>query len=553
MTVLPIVARELRVSSRRWATYILRLGAATSAIALAALIYLFVSRSSTTPAAEIGKVIFVVLSSFAFLYALLIGVRVTSDCVSSEKREGTLGLLFLTDLKGVDIVLGKLVASALDSIYALISTLPVLAIPILLGSVTAGEIWRTMLSLLVTALFSVCAGLFVSTFSINERKATAGTFLLVCFLAAGVPILLLIFQYYLGNDDWFSWFFSLSPGTSMVAALVNKPFAGELTRLYWNSIGVTAAYAVVLAAVAALAVPHIWQQRVEGRRNGGDGAAAPGDARRRQERNQLLDVSPTCWLVERAHLRGMWLWIFLLVVLCGWLWAFSESPNDMHYLGINLAWMYFVQGVVKVFVASEAVRIYSEDHRQGALELILCTPLGVNEIVRGQLFALFRYFRWPMIALLGTDLLFLAFGRTTGVGNSREIYQMFASMMVFFVLDAAAISIVGLWHGLVARNSRQALTSTLVRILVLPWILYGLANLSAMLGLDREIPGKYQLPMAFCLSLAVNGFFSWQAWDQLHRQLRSIAAARYGGGRGRSIWYRLGRAWSRLAGPVSPG
>src|SRR5690606_8901228 len=95
MTVLPIVARELRVAARRWSTYVLRMGAATSAIALATLVYFFVSRDISAPPATMGKVIFVVLSGFAFLYALLFGVRVSSDCISSEKREGTLGLLFL--------------------------------------------------------------------------------------------------------------------------------------------------------------------------------------------------------------------------------------------------------------------------------------------------------------------------------------------------------------------------------------------------------------------------------------------------------------------------
>ena len=31
----------------------------------------------------------------------------TADCLSEEKREGTLGLLFLTDLRGYDIVVSS--------------------------------------------------------------------------------------------------------------------------------------------------------------------------------------------------------------------------------------------------------------------------------------------------------------------------------------------------------------------------------------------------------------------------------------------------------------
>ncbi|HQU46125.1 MAG TPA: hypothetical protein PK867_25150, partial [Pirellulales bacterium] len=41
----------------------------------------------------------------------------TADCISSERREGTLGLLFLTDLRGHDVVLGKLVVAGLGAFY----------------------------------------------------------------------------------------------------------------------------------------------------------------------------------------------------------------------------------------------------------------------------------------------------------------------------------------------------------------------------------------------------------------------------------------------------
>jgi len=47
--------------------------------------------------------IFTAFGIVAFGFTLLCGVFLTSDCLSEEKREGTLGLLFLTDLKGFDI------------------------------------------------------------------------------------------------------------------------------------------------------------------------------------------------------------------------------------------------------------------------------------------------------------------------------------------------------------------------------------------------------------------------------------------------------------------
>ena len=57
---------------------------------------------------DTGLALFIALSAIAYIYSLRAGALSTADCVSEEKREGTLGLLFLTDLKSYDIVLGKL-------------------------------------------------------------------------------------------------------------------------------------------------------------------------------------------------------------------------------------------------------------------------------------------------------------------------------------------------------------------------------------------------------------------------------------------------------------
>ena len=94
-------------------------------------------------------------------YCLAYGRRSTADCLSQEKREGTLGLLFLTDLKGHDVVLGKLVATSVRGFYGLLAVFPVLAVPLLLGGTTSGEFWRVVLVLMDTFLFSLAIGILV--------------------------------------------------------------------------------------------------------------------------------------------------------------------------------------------------------------------------------------------------------------------------------------------------------------------------------------------------------------------------------------------------------
>src|SRR5205814_6060781 len=99
MTFLPIVARELRVAARRRGTYWSRLGAALAALAIGAVVMLIPDLRAPQ---NLGMALFVPLSIVSYIYSLLAGVFTTADCLSEEKREGTLGLLFLTDLKGYD-------------------------------------------------------------------------------------------------------------------------------------------------------------------------------------------------------------------------------------------------------------------------------------------------------------------------------------------------------------------------------------------------------------------------------------------------------------------
>src|SRR5688572_8955011 len=183
MTVLPVVAREMSVLARRKSTYWAR--AITGCLAVLVMLWLLiVSRTHLTHAA-LGSSIFLVLSSLCFTFTVLVGMQATADSLSEEKREGTLGLLFLTDLKGTDIVFGKLAATSLHAVLALIGVIPMLSIALLLGGVTLEQFGRVALVLINTMFFSLSLGVFVSSISKNERKAMGGTFLGLLLMVLG--------------------------------------------------------------------------------------------------------------------------------------------------------------------------------------------------------------------------------------------------------------------------------------------------------------------------------------------------------------------------------
>src|SRR3989454_10230113 len=144
MTFLPVVDRVLRVAARRRGTYWTRLlfAVVCAGIVGLALVFAGAMQGGTS---GIGSGLFHFLSLIALGFSAFAGVFLTADCLSEEKREGTLGLLFLTDLKGYDVVLGKLLARSLNAGYGLIAMFPVLATTLTMGGVTASEFWRMAL------------------------------------------------------------------------------------------------------------------------------------------------------------------------------------------------------------------------------------------------------------------------------------------------------------------------------------------------------------------------------------------------------------------------
>ncbi|HEY2951585.1 MAG TPA: ABC transporter permease subunit [Verrucomicrobiae bacterium] len=287
MTFLPIVERELRVAARRRGTHSMRF-----CVALAVLVVwlvLILGSQNSMPPAQLGHQLFMALSIATFGFCLLAGVFLTADCLSSEKREGTLGLLFLTDLKGYDVVLGKLAATSLHAFYGLLATLPVMALPLLMGGVTGGEFGRVSLMLVATLFLSLAVGLAVSAISRESRHAMAGAFCVMALLAGVFPAL------------W--WFQKIALRTHLLnyTLLLASPPYGYMKAFdssygtasgrlgYWASLGTFVGLGLGLLAMACRLLPRLWQ--VEGRAWGrGLARQAAPERTSRQSRNEAVDV-----------------------------------------------------------------------------------------------------------------------------------------------------------------------------------------------------------------------------------------------------------------------
>jgi hypothetical protein len=174
--------------------------------------------------------------------------------------------------------------------------------------------------------------------------------------------------------------------------------------------------------------------------------------------------------------------------------------------------------LLKLWVASEATRRFSLDRRSGALELVLCTPLKVPEIVGGQLAALWRQFAGPSAVVLLVDLVFAITKR-----SADEFVTSYVVLVVVFVADMITLSWLGMWLGLRSRNPNRATAGAVVRVMVLPWVIF-VAFL--FLEINRVLPSEEWTIffVALAIALGVDLFFLLRARAGLLHHFREVAA-----------------------------
>ena len=445
MTFLPIVARELRVAARRRGTYWTRVGAALIAICAAGFLLTFSNLGRFQSPSELSRNIFMTLSAFAFIYCLFAGARNTADCISEEKREGTLGLLFLTDLKGYDVVLGKLVATSLNSFYGLLAIFPVLAIPLLLGGVAGVQFWRMVLVLGNTLFFSLAAGMWISSLGRQARNTVVTTLGLILFVTGGIPLCGILFdQYLLKPPHGEPPVIALLPSPAYAFFLTSSAwFRASLDPNFWWSLLATHSLGWGLLALASARLPHAWQDKpasiktVHWRERWKQWSYGNSEERR-AFRERLMSVNAFFWLAGRDRLKPAYVWAFLGLTAAAWMWGLAELKNDWLEEVTYVLTALFLHSVLKIWVASEACQRLNQDRHNGALELLLSTPLKVTEILRGQLLALRRQFLGPVVVVLLADFLFLVSLKSE---SARTL--AFLAGMGMFVADVLYVELGG--------------------------------------------------------------------------------------------------------------
>jgi ABC-type transport system involved in multi-copper enzyme maturation permease subunit len=458
MSLPPIVERELRVAARLPRTFNIRVLVVTG-VAVVGFLMILVGSLSPSPSGA-GRGTFLTLSYMILAFCLLEGIRTASDCVSRERRQGTLGFLFLSDLTGYDVVLGKLAANSIPSVCGLISVLPVLALSLLVGGVLAAEFWRMALALLCALFCSLCAGILVSSHCSSQHRALTGTLVFIVLwiwapLVSAVPHIC-----------------ALSPLT----AFFNAPETGYRRGAvdYWASVAGALLFNGAALAWAALAVSRLrsgsdfspfqnWRARWIPGKRGRTGALA---ARRPKQ----LDLNPVFWLASRDMSTPWTGWLLLVVAISAVITVASPLASSFRF---SITLMIMVNFALKVLVAARACRSLAEARANHALEMMLCTPLSAEDILRGQTMAIREAFSRPVAYLFAAETLGCAALMYVS-GSAPPLLAGFALLIAgplyfgLLSLDLMAVTWVGMWFGLSSKNESQAILRTVAVVLLVP-------------------------------------------------------------------------------------
>lgn len=461
--MLPIVQRELQVAARSSRLYAWRIRTGLLVILLAA--GLIVSNQGGLRAAAAGGV-FQVLSFFALLICLLEGTRKAADSISEEKREGTLGLLFLTDLSGFDIILGKLSAALVRSFSVLFAFVPILAISLLLGGTTGSEFWRMVLVLFASLFASLSLCLLVSTISYS------GSITASLFALAGWTVIPFILQVARSNSI-LSWLSALSPFS--LFSYSSEAYYSRDAKIFWFGLGANVLIAILSLCLASLILPRIWQDRPRPQTRKNLGVRARN--KNLERKGELLEQNPVAWLfLNEPAARGVrssaWLVAAvscLSVVAVQWILPqfAATAPSGIEVIVPGIMTLLLVI-VTSLWLARESSRNLAEARSNGALELILSTPINIKQVISGQWLALKPTLRLVLVLLAAMTLGAILFSLA---------YQSYFG--IFFVLKSAiqsslgffAIGWVGMWMALTSRSPGRAFFKTIMIGLVLPHFL----------------------------------------------------------------------------------
>lgn len=541
MVSLPIAQREMLVLARSPLLYRTRI---TNSIAMLFLGVGFAALYHYTGLMVVGQLV-PMLTFILLLICLFAGVHLTADSIAREKRDGTLGLLFLTNLTPFQIVIGKLLAHGLMGFYSVLIIVPLLSLIMIVGGMRLGDVAMIGLSAINVLFFSAAVGLWASSRHFDRKKAAGSAVWVVMLFWWGIPLIVQGLNYLKAPV----WVLDTLSALSVTGTL-NSTFAGPRVRLMhtpWVNLACTHLLAWIFVAFSTFYLRRRWQdaparERFSLREWWKRKSFGTADIRR-SLRFQLLDKNPFLWLASRDRWRatGIWMTTIGMLLFMGFqVWLAGGDLSPIIFFTVILCIVH------KAICAGTAAHQLSIEQEQGTLEMILSTPLKVESILQGQILATRRQFRGPALICILLHLLALGvFLYIQPVGRMAPLVVAGILLnLAFYFLDLYVMIWAGMFGAVTVKEAKNAVGAAMVRIILMPGVVFGLivssisfANWYWKLGLDVEPP----VIVGFFFLIWIINSLSWLFFfrRRMPALLREFALKRYTPEVKKSIWLTL--------------
>jgi hypothetical protein len=385
-----------------------------------------------------------------------------------------------------------------------------------------------------TFLFSLAVGMFVSALSRDTRRAM-GANLLVLLAIIGIP----------GACAGLAAYFIPGQNFSQILLVSCPPFTlywSDESRyvlqpsFYWWSVGVIHLITWVLLGLAGLAVRHSWQDKPVQRESYSwnelwSWVRYGPRSKRAEFRRHLLNANAFYWLAARSRFKPFHVWGVIVCIAIWWVWArfrMDVFALEERISGTNFTTAIMLNVALKLWIGLEAGRPLAEERQSGSFELLLSTPLQVEDILKGQWLALKRQFLGPVLLSTGAVLFFLIHALQHSLPDERQAVGIWICGLAIFAMDVIALFWVAMVSALTTQTPNQAAFSSITRIVIAPALVFGavavLRNVYTYLG-GASVPGPgFYLGSWFGLGLIADLSYGFAARRRLLSNFRQLAA-----------------------------
>jgi ABC-type transport system involved in multi-copper enzyme maturation permease subunit len=400
----PIIERELRVEARKPSNYWGRVAWGFAAVCVLGMVV-----RAAPEKIQNGSYLFAFIHGSMAVMLLLISPLAAADAISRERREGTLGLLFLTPLTARQIIVGKLTVRICRLFYFWLMFVPLLILPMLTGGLQVQEFCLSIAILLCLLLSSVAIGMIASAISVQFAAAVFRSlfFAALANLAISALVINSPSMIYTATQQFdeprIIRIFILGP------AFLFLP--GQLLQgLGWIFPSPTLPWALIpglIALPALLLCFSIWYCARRITRYAETSIETPSQAvirrrfftpilwknRFRESMRRKLQKNPFVWLEYRAPWARAARWGALLAVVAIETLLIKSNESLYGFLESQI----FLLWILLLMITLKSTTSFQYEKESGAIELILVTPITEEKLVNGRLLAVLGYY-FPVCA-----------------------------------------------------------------------------------------------------------------------------------------------------------